>query len=384
MHTPTLLMELGAVLVGLALLARVAGRLSIPAIPLYLLAGLAFGEGGILPLVTTENFIEIGAEIGLILLLLMLGLEYSASELVDTLRSTRRVGLIDFVSNFVPGFVAGLVFGWDLVAALFLGGITYVSSSGVAAKLLQDRPLGEAGERGFVLSILIFEDLAMALYLPLMAALVIGGLSFSGLLSAGVAIAAVIVLIVVALRLDVGISRVIFSRSDEVLVLTILGLTIFVAGVAEAIQVSAAVGALLVGILLSGPAAHGAHSLLRPLRDLFAAFFFAFFGLSVDPASIPGALIAGIVLAVVTGGTKLASARWSARSVDLSESAAKRVGAVLFARGEFSIAIASLAVASGLEPRIGPIAVTYVLIMLLAGPLLAHFFAPHKGAVGVD
>jgi monovalent cation:H+ antiporter-2, CPA2 family len=75
-----LLLELGSVLVGLAVLARISSGLGIPAIPLYLLAGLAFGEGGILPLVTTAEFVEIGAELGLILLLFMLGLEYSARE----------------------------------------------------------------------------------------------------------------------------------------------------------------------------------------------------------------------------------------------------------------------------------------------------------------
>jgi monovalent cation:H+ antiporter-2, CPA2 family len=70
---PEILVELGAVIVGLAILSRLAGRISIPTISLYLTAGLAFGEGGILPLVSTEDFIKVGAEIGLILLFFMLG-----------------------------------------------------------------------------------------------------------------------------------------------------------------------------------------------------------------------------------------------------------------------------------------------------------------------
>ena len=368
-----MIIELGLVLVGLAILARLAVRLGIPTIPLYLLAGLAFGDGGILPLVTTEGFVRLGAEIGLILLLLLLGLEYSASQLVTTLRTTRDAALLDLVANYVPGFAIGYILSGDLIAAAFIGGVTYVSSSGVAAKLLQDVRQEDDEERGFVLSILIVEDLAMALYLPLMAALVIGGDSLSGLASAAIAIAAVIGLIWIARRFDVGISRLLFSRSDEALLLTIMGLTILVAGLAELIQVSAAVAALLVGILLAGPAAQTAHDLLTPLRDLFAALFFAFFGLTVDPTSIPPVLPEALLLAVVTGASKYASAHYSARRSGLSATHAKHAATILISRGEFSIIIAGLGVAAAVDPELGPIAVSYVLIMVVAGPLLARF-----------
>jgi CPA2 family monovalent cation:H+ antiporter-2 len=376
METPEVLIELGAVLLGLAVLARVAAKLSIPTIPLYLLAGLAFGKGGILPLVTTEQFITIGAEIGLILLLLMLGLEYSASELVRTLRTTTKPGLIDLVLNFVPGFAAGLLLGWGALAAVFLGGVTYVSSSGVAARVMQDIPGMGASERGFVLSILIVEDLAMAVYLPVVAALVIGGITLGGLLSAAIAIGAVAALIVIALHFDVGISRLIFSRSDETMLLTILGLAILVAGIAESIEVSAAVAALLVGIMLSGPVSHAAHALLSPLRDLFAAMFFAFIGLSVDPSSVPGALLPAAALALVTGATKFLSVWLSAPG--LNATSKRRAASVLLARGEFSIVIAGLGVASAVHPRLGPVAVAYVLIMVVAGPLIARFGSPRS------
>lgn len=270
------------------ILARLASRLAIPAIPLYLLAGLAFGEGGLLPLVTTAEFIEIGAEIGLILLLLSLGLEYSARELVSTLRAQASAGFLDAALNFSPGFLAGLVLGWGVLPAAVLGGVTYVSSSGVVAKLLHD--LGWVGNREtpVVLSILVIEDLAMAVYLPLLAALLIGGATLAGLGTAVAAVAGVVAFLAIALRVEVGVSRLIFSHSDEALLLTILGLAVLVAGIAELVQVSAAVGALLVGIALSGPAAHGARALLAPLRHFMAAIFFAFFGLSVDPRTFPG------------------------------------------------------------------------------------------------
>jgi CPA2 family monovalent cation:H+ antiporter-2 len=94
------LIELGGVVLLLAILARLASRFGFSPIPLYLLAGLAFGQGGVIPLVTADEFIAAGAEIGLILLLFSLGLEYSASELLLSLRSTAGIGGLDLLLNF--------------------------------------------------------------------------------------------------------------------------------------------------------------------------------------------------------------------------------------------------------------------------------------------
>jgi CPA2 family monovalent cation:H+ antiporter-2 len=375
-RSSTVLIELGAVIVGLAILARLASLLAIPAIPLYLLAGLAFGEGGLLPLVTTGEFIEIGAEIGLILLLLSLGLEYSARELVSTLKAQAPAGMLDAALNFTPGFLAGLVLGWDWLSATVLGGVTYVSSSGVVAKLLHD--LGRVGNREtpVVLSILVVEDLAMAVYLPMLAGLLIGGVTLSGLGAAAAAIVGVIAFLVIAQRVEVGIGRLLFSHSDEALLLTILGLAVLVAGIAERVQVSAAVGALLVGIALSGPAAHGARALLAPLRDFLAAIFFAFFGLSVDPSLIPGVIGPALVLAVVTGATKFATGWWSAGRAGIGPRGRARAGATLIAHGEFSIVIAGITIASGLETEVGALSIAYVLILAVAGPVAARVSEP--------
>src|SRR3954465_2142013 len=104
--------ELGAAVVGLAVLARLASRFGISAIPLYLLGGLAFGNGGLLPLHFSEDFVHIGAEIGVILLLFMLGLEYTGEQLRDNLRTGLAGGVADLLLNFPPGFAAGLLLGW--------------------------------------------------------------------------------------------------------------------------------------------------------------------------------------------------------------------------------------------------------------------------------
>lgn len=376
MHGAAVLLELGGMILGLGILGRLAGRLGLSAIPLYLLAGLAFGEGGLLPLVTAQEFIEVGAEVGVILLLLLLGLEYSASELVGSLRSAAPAGLVDLVLNFAPGVVAGLLLGWSVLASLVLGGVTYVTSSGIVAKVLGD--LGRIGNREtpVVLSILVVEDLAMAAYLPLLTGLLVGEDLLASALPVGVALGTVALVLVVAVRYGETLSRLVFSPSDEVLLLVILGLTLVVAGAAEQLQVSAAVGAFLVGIALSGEAAEAAQALLTPLRDLFAAVFFLFFGLQTNPRSIPPVALAAAALALVTAATKVATGWWAARRVGVGPRGRWRAGTALIPRGEFSIVIAGLAVAAGREPTLGPLATTYVLILAMLGPLVARVSEP--------
>ena len=110
----TLLVELGGILIALAVLGRLAGRVGLPAIPLYLVAGLMVGEGGVVELVTAREFIEPAAQIGVILLLLLLGLEYSGSALTGALRRNHRAGAFDLVMNFTPGVAAGALLGEPL------------------------------------------------------------------------------------------------------------------------------------------------------------------------------------------------------------------------------------------------------------------------------
>lgn len=376
MEHPEILVELGAVLLGLAFLSRVATRIGMPTIPLFLTAGLAFGRGGIVPLVTADEFVQVGAEIGLILLLFMLGLEYTAAELISTLHTNRRVGAIDFALNFTPGFAAGLLLDWGAVLAFVLGGVTYVSSSGIVAKVLSDQGWTGNRETPVVLSAVVIEDLVMAVYLPVAGALLIGTGNVSSLIPAVIGVAVVAIVLGAATKIEVGVSRLVFSRSDEALLLTILGMTILVAGAAEVFGLSAAVAALLVGIVLSGPAAEAAHGLLSPLRDLFAAMFFAFVGLSVDPASIPAVIGPASVLAVVTIATKFATGWIGARRAGVGPRGRMRAGALLSARGEFSIAIAGLATAAGVVADFEALAISYVFVLAILGPVLARFADP--------
>lgn len=369
-ETSMLFLELGVAVIGLAMLARVASKLGFSAIPLYLLAGLAFGNGGLVPLRFGEEFVRVGAEVGVVLLLFMLGVEYTGEKLLATLRTGLATGLIDLALNFVPGVAAALLLGMPPLAGVLLGGVTYGSSSGIIAKVLGE--IGASGSRGAatVIRVLVLEDLAMAVYLPVVGVLLAGKSLAQAAPSVLVALAAVALILTVAVRFGRPLSRFMGHQSDEVVLLSTLGLILVVSGLASSFQVSAAIGAFLVGVGISGTLIDRAERLIGPLRDLFAATFFLFFGLQIDPASLPSVLPVAGILALVSIATKVATG-WAVAKVEGEpRDLGLRAGVTLVPRGEFSIVIAGLG--AGLEPRLGPIAAAYVLILAIVGPLMAR------------
>lgn len=374
--TARLLMELGAVISALAVIARLSHRVGISPIPAYLLLGLLLGTEEPFALERSSEFIESGSQIGVVLLLLLLGVEYSGDELVSSLRRSARVGVVDLALNATPGVVAALLLGWGPMGAVFLGGITYVTSSGITAKLLGD--LGRTGNRETpgILAVLVMEDLAMAVYLPLVAGLLIGGSALATTGSVLVALVAVAVVLGVSVRFGEQISRVVFSRSDEALLFTVLGLALLIAGIAESVHVSAAVGAFLVGTAISGQTSDAAHGLVAPLRDLFAGAFFVFFAFQIDPSDLPPVLPVVLALALVTTLTKVLTGWYAGRTSGVGVPGRFRAGFALVARGEFSIVIAGLALGSDVDPRLQPVAACYVLVLAVVGPLLTRFGDP--------
>ena len=365
--------EIGALILGLALLSRLAGRFGLTAVPLYLLAGLAMGEGGVVQLDVTLEFFEIAAEIGVLLLLFALGLEYSESELRNGLRSGVAPGVVDMLLNATPGVAAGFLLGWDPLAAVLLGGITWITSSGVVSKVLSD--LGRLGfrETPAVLNLLVIEDLAMAVYLPVVAALIVGGSATAMATSVVIALIAVTVILLAALRYGRRLSDLVVGGSDEAFLLTVFGITLLVAGFAQELEVSGAIGAFLVGLALSGQAELRANTLISPFRDLFAATFFLFFSFQIDPADLVGVAVPALLLALVTVLTKVATGWYAAGRTGVGPRGRMRAGTVLVARGEFSIVIAALGSSLLDGPELGALAACYVLITAIIGPLAAKF-----------
>lgn len=374
MESPVaLLLELGVVLAGLTVLGTVARRYGLSPVPLYLLAGLTLGEGGIAPVPAAGSFIADAAAIGLVLLLLTLGLEFSVTELSSSLRRHIPSAGVDIVLNATPGAVVGWLIGLDAVGVVALAGATYVSSSGIIARLLGDlRRLGNR-ETPSVLSVLVLEDFAMAAYLPLLAVLASGGSPLQALIGVLGAVTALLVAFSASARWGHHMTRVLSHPDNEQLLLRILALTLIVAALAELVHASAAVGAFLVGLTLTGETADRAREVLTPLRDLFATIFFLAIGLSVDAAALVPMLPTALGLAVATGATKMLTGRYAARRDGVARRGRLRAGVALVTRGEFSLVI--LGLTGSADDRLGALVTGYVVLLAVTGPVLMRYVA---------
>lgn len=365
----TAFVEIGLIVLGLAVLARLAARLGISAVPFFLVAGLGLGNGGVADISVSKDFVAVGSEIGVLLLLLTLGLTYTSDELRNGLRTGAVPGIVDAALNFTPGFLIGLLLGWEVPAAVLLGGVTWVSSSGVISKVLNDLDRLGNRETPSILNLLVIEDLAMAVYLPVIAAVVAGDDTWDTIVTVTIAVVAVVAVLLAALSWGHVISSRLNRVNNETLLLAVFGLTLLVGGLAQKLQISAAIGAFLVGLALSGPVQERASALLEPLRDLFAAIFFLFFAFQINPEDLPGAMVPAVILFVVTAVGKLVTGWVVAKRTGASAPGRIRAGTALIARGEFSIVIASLGVTLVNGAELGSIAAAYVLLTAIGGPL---------------
>ncbi|WP_445149554.1 cation:proton antiporter [Baekduia sp. Peel2402] len=364
-------LQLGAAVLALGLGARVAARLSVSPIPLYLIAGLAIGAFDV-PALDGE-VVRFAAGFGVILLLFLIGLEYSAEELTMHLLRHRRAGVLDVVLNVPPGIVVGLLLGWDPVAAVVLGGVGWASSSGMVVKALGDLGRLRCPETPAVVSVLVTEDLAMAVFLPLVATLLVGGGVAASLGSVGIAIVAIAAALLGASRFGDRLGRLLAHHSEEVVLLSVLGLVLLAAGVAETLQVGAAIGAFLAGIALSGEVATRTAPLLAPIRDFNAALFFLFFGLQVDTGRLASVALPVAALVVVTVLTKSVTGWRAAALTGVGPEGRARAAAALLPHGDVAVVLAGLAATAGIEPDLAPVAAAYVLVMAIAGALLMRW-----------
>ncbi|WP_326617835.1 cation:proton antiporter [Streptomyces decoyicus] len=386
MQTPVaLLLELGIILAALSALGTLARRFTLSPVPLYLLTGLALGEGGIAPVPAAGAFVETGASIGVVLLLLTLGLEFSLTEFTASMGRHVPSAVTDLILNAAPGALAGWLLGFDGVGILALAGATYISSSGIIARLLADLHRLGNRETPAVLAVLVMEDFAMAAYLPVLAVLASGGQWWQATLGVLAAVGAVLAAFAASYRWGHHLGRLLSHPDSEQLLLRVLGLTLIVAALAEFVHASAAVGAFLVGLTLTGETATRSRAVLSPLRDLFAAVFFLAIGLSIAPEELMPALPAAFALAAVTLVTKVLTGRYAAARDKVGRRGRLRAGTSLIARGEFSLVIVGLVGAT--HDTLGPLISAYVFILAIAGPLLTRLagavlprHAPRPGA----
>ncbi|WP_252183669.1 cation:proton antiporter [Rossellomorea vietnamensis] len=342
--------------------------LRIPDIVIYILLGAGISLAGLLEDVKT---IEVAGEIGLILLFFLLGMKYPLKEIAEKGKKVWKPGLLDLVLGV--GVTAGIsaLFGQGLFNSLLIGGLVYATSSSITLKLLEHNKKLDRKESGYVLTLLIFEDMVAPVLITILIGLSGGeGLSILDFLLIFLKVALLV-------GLAVAISRFIQKKAytliekflhEDYLLVYILGIALAYGGFALLLDLSEVIGAFLAGLMFAGTNFKDKiQEAALPVRNLFLPFFFLNFGISLEFTSdIPafGLLSAILVWSILN---KLIVGYIGGQWYGLNKQESLETGLTLAPRGEFSVIIAGLA--SG---TLQIFAGVYILAAALIGMLLCQ------------
>ncbi|MFD5740748.1 cation:proton antiporter [Streptomyces massasporeus] len=368
------LLAMGGAFLAAAFLARLGGRIGLPTIPLFMLAGILLGPHtpGLVIVQDAHDF-EMLSALGLVLLLFYLGLEFHLDDLRSGGRRLLTAGGIYLLLNVGAGLGFGFALGWGVREALVLAGVLGISSSAIVTKILID--LGRIGrpETRLILGVIVVEDIFLALYLAALQPVISGAQGVGDMLQQGAKAFGFLLLLAAAARYGTRlVGRLIATRDNELLVISFLGAAVLVAGVSEVLGVADAIGAFMVGLILAGtPSGPRIRDLVHPLRDAFAAIFFFAFGLSIDPGDIVSVVGPVTAAAALTLVMNVLAGLLVARVYRYGIDPAAEIATTLVARGEFALILAAMAASAGLDARLAPFIAGYVLVLAVLGPIAA-------------
>ncbi len=355
-------------------------RLRLPIVLGYILAGLIVGPYVPIPLVADREIVQTLSELGVILVMFAIGLEFRLGKLFRIGPTAGITALIESSVMVWLGFMVARGFGWTTRESVFAGAIVAISSTTIIAKTFDEQGV-EKRLRELVFGILIVEDLIAILLMAILTALSSGdGVSAETIVHSGGRLAAFLVgLVVVGMLIVPRAVRAInrLKRSETTLVASI-GICFAVALLAHKLGYSVALGAFVAGSMVaeSGDGKHVEH-LIAPVRDLFAAIFFVSVGMSIDPALVAQHWRAVSVFAALVITGKLVGVSTGAFLTGNGTQMSVKAGMSLTQIGEFSFIIAGLGVSlQATREFIYPVAVAVSAITTLTTPLLIRAAGP--------
>ncbi|TDL70538.1 cation:proton antiporter [Paenibacillus polymyxa] len=374
-----LIFEVGIAVALITLTGLISSRLRFSVIPFYILIGMAVGphapQIGIVDLrfIESSTFIEFMGRLGILFLLFYLGLEFSVSRLLKSGKAILTGGMFYVGLNFVSGLLLGWFMDLPLQETLVVCGIMTSSSTAIVAKVLVDLKRTANPETEIIMGMIMFDDLFIAIHISILTGLVLSGAtSFLSVLLVSLSALLFIVLFLIIGRKSIKyIDKALNIKSSELFLLTVMTLLFLVAGFSETLHVAEAIGALMMGLVL-GESRHVSrieHQIM-PFKDFFGAIFFFSFGLTIEPASLGGAIGMTIIAVILTIASNYGAGMIAGRLAGMSPKASLNVGFTLVSRGEFSIIMANIGKAGGLMASIQSFAVLYVLILAVLGPIL--------------
>lgn len=376
MHTTTFLQDLAVVMMVAGLVTIVFHRFKQPVVLGYIIAGVIVGPyTPPYPLIHNQDTIKTLSELGVILLMFSLGLEFS-------LKKLKQVGGIAFIAAFLEillmiwvGYEIGRSFGWNTMDCIFLGAMLSISSTTIIVKALAE--LGKAHERfaQLIFGILIIEDMLAIAMIALLSSIAMTG-SFNvmdvgktlGKLSLFLTVSLVIGLLTVPKLL----SYVAKFKSNEMLLVIVLGLCFGFSLLAIKLGFSVALGAFIIGaVIAESREIYRIENLIEPVRDMFSAIFFVSIGLLIDPKTLSEYWLPVLLITIAVVIGKITTCTFGAFVGGNDTRTSLRVGMGLAQIGEFSFIIASLGLTLHVTSNfLYPIAVAVSAITTLLTPYL--------------
>lgn len=376
MHTVTFLQDLAVVMIVAGIVTILFHRLKQPVVLGYIIAGVIIGpHTPPSPLIHDEDTINTLSELGIILLMFSLGLEFS-------LRKLKQVGGAAFIAAFLEiglmcwvGYEIGNLFGWSTMDNLFLGAMLSISSTTIIVKALAE--LGKAKERfaQLIFGILIIEDVLAIAMIALLS-----GIAMTGSLQTGdvaktlgkLSVFLVTALVIGLLAVPRLLSYVARFKSNEMLLITVLGLCFGFSLLAVKLGYSVALGAFLIGaVIAESREVHRIEHLIEPVRDMFSAIFFVAIGLLIDPKMLAEYWLPILVITVAVVVGKVITCSFGSFIGGNDSRTSLRVGMGLAQIGEFSFIIASLGLTLNVTSKfLYPIAVAVSVLTTLLTPYL--------------
>jgi len=382
LETYSVILDLSIVIVSAFLVSAILARLHQPLVLGYLIAGILIGPYA-LALVGSVDAVNLFAELGIILLLFYLGLNFDLNRLRGLGFFLLLVGTIEMLLMIAMGNLLGVLLGWPAIEALLLGAVLAFSSTAIIVKMLEELDRKITGRSRnqehvrFIIGFLLVEDIGAVVFLTLL-----GGASTLDAISAEIMIVTIaqmmlffFIVLVLGIILIPRLIDAIYrsTASSEALLLTGLGICFGLASLSAVLGFSHALGAFIAGALIAESKHHASvTNMVLPVRDLFAAIFFLSIGMLFDPFALVVILPAVAMLVAFRLLTKVFACGFSAYLWGLRGRSAVLVGVGMVPIGEFSFISAKYVVDAGL---VGPSFYTLIVgsgivTVVLAMPLM--------------
>lgn len=362
-----LLLTAGVILISFFALNYLSYKVSFPAVPAFIVFGIV--AGGLFAVVGAAlNYV---AEIGIVLLFFLLGLEFPLKKMINISKLVWPAGLLDVALNMGVSMAIALLFGLGMLEAAIIGAVAYASSSSITIKLLEEKKRMASQETEFILALLIFEDLMAPILVSVLASLSLG----AAVNAQGLGALAVKTVLLIGGGILIGAfgfrklgNFVEKHYEEEFMPLFAVGIALAYAGLAITLGLSEVLGAFIAGMMLSETGrSQDLDRIVLPVRNLFLPFFFFWFGTTIhigDGILMPSLL--GVLLAWSVIG-KLLVGYFGGKAFGLSPITSLRAGLSLEQRGEFSVIIAALA-----APAIRTFSGVFILLTAFIGMFMFH------------